>query len=229
MDVKKRLSAGVLVVALAVVGILMNGGHETVKASPGAAPVNIVSPLPLPITGTATVSGTVGAKQSGPWSVNANVTFPASQGVTVNAAGPLTNVGRLPSKQVTLTSIVGAICPTFFAQVSSADGSTSCFDMANHPGEVLVITDYTWIGLAVSPGATCATAIINSSNPNNLYFSSAAVADSARIAAKTEHFTTGITLTGNPQIVQGKLISTFLASCDLLTPVQFTGYLMPNQ
>jgi len=84
MDLKKRLSAGVLVVALAVVGILMNGGHETVKASPGAASVNIVSPLPLPTTGTATVSGTVAATQSGPWNVN------VANSPSVNVANPAT-------------------------------------------------------------------------------------------------------------------------------------------
>ena len=75
--------------------------------------------------------------------------------------------------------------------------------MANHPSEVLVITDYFWIGTAL-PGATCATAIINSRNVNNFYFSSTALADGAGIAAKTEHFTTGMTLTGNPLITQGK-------------------------
>jgi len=226
MNVKKRLFAVATVVALAAAGVLMNGGHNPAKASPGAAPVNIVSPLPLPTTGT--VSGTVGATQSGPWNVNANVTFPASQGVTVTAAGPLTNVGRLPSKQVMLTSIGPGICPTYFAQVSPTDGSTSCFDIANHPGEVLVITDYSWIATAL-PATTCATAIINSHNVNNLYFSSTALADASGIAAKTEHFTTGITLTGNPLITQGKNISASLASCDLAAPVQFTGYLMPNQ
>ena len=120
MNVKKRLFAVfavATVVALAAAGVLMNGDHNPAKASAGPAPANIVSPLPLPTTGTATVSGTVGATQSGPWNVNANVTFPASQGVTVTAAGRLTNVGRLPSTQVMLTSIGPAICPTYFAQV----------------------------------------------------------------------------------------------------------------
>jgi len=87
--------------------------------------------------------------------------------------------------------------------VSPTDGSTSCFDIANHPGEVLVITDYSWIATALS-GTTCATAIIDSRNVNNFYFSSSALAYAAGIAAKTEHFTTGTTLTGNPLILRGK-------------------------
>jgi hypothetical protein len=235
MNVKQRLFTVATVVALAAAGILMSGGREAAKASPGAAPVSIVSPLPLPTTGTATVSGTVGATQSGPWSVsvanspavtlagtptvNANVTFPANQGVTVAAAGPLTNVGRLPSKQVELISVGPQWCPSLWTQ-GFADGSigapnsSGCFDMANHSGEVLVITDFSWFA-STNPGATCFLELGN--------FMSSAVGASDGHAAKSEHFTTGIPLTVNPQASVGP------SPCNLGNLWTITGYLMPNQ
>jgi len=242
MNVKKRLFASALVIALAGAGVLISGSHNVAKAGPGASPVSIASPLPLPITGTATVSGTVGATQSGTWNVgitgqpvnvnvanspavslagtptvNANVSFPASQGVAVTAAGPLTNVGRLPSTQVMLG--LGPGCPGGLGQVTS-DGTNLCFDMASHPGEVLVITDFSWTASA-NAGATCTLGI-------GSYFVSAAVAAPDGIAAKSEHLTTGITTTVNPGI--NNPIASGLAPCHLIFGgVTITGYLLPNQ
>jgi hypothetical protein len=58
---------------LAILGALMPSPHaEAQNPVPGSAPVNIVSPLPLPVTvtGSSTISGTVAATQSGTWNVN---------------------------------------------------------------------------------------------------------------------------------------------------------------
>lgn len=250
MNVKKRLFASALLIGLAGAGVLISGSHNVAKAGPGASPVSIASPLPLPVTGTATVSGTVGATQSGAWNVgitgqpvnvnvanspavslagnptvNANVMFPASQGVTVTAAGPLTNVGRLPSKQVMLGFQPGG-CPSGLAQITS-DGTNLCFDMANHSGEVLVITDFSWTA-STNAGTTCTLGITAPPNGGSFYFISAAVAASDGVAAKSEHLTTGITTTVNP-VVQTP-IDSGLTGCHLLfSGISLTGYLLPNQ
>jgi hypothetical protein len=83
MDIKKRLFGMAVVLAVAAMAVLISGGHNATKAASGA-PVNIMSPLPLPITGTATVSGTVGATQSGAWNIN------VANSPSVSVANPAT-------------------------------------------------------------------------------------------------------------------------------------------
>ena len=60
-----------MLLTLAAVGVLMTaypgGAQNRGNPDPGSAPVNIVSPLPLPITGSTSVSGTVAVTQSGTW------------------------------------------------------------------------------------------------------------------------------------------------------------------
>jgi hypothetical protein len=71
---KQIVAAGALA-ALFALGSLFTGspvGQATAQGqAQGAAPVRIVSPLPVPVTGTSTVSGTVAASQSGAWNVAA--------------------------------------------------------------------------------------------------------------------------------------------------------------
>src|SRR5258708_246661 len=55
--------------ALAVIGTVMNSRQATAQGPPDGLAVRIVSPLPVPVTGSTTVSGTVAATQSGPWNV----------------------------------------------------------------------------------------------------------------------------------------------------------------
>lgn len=68
---RNKLIALTAVGVLAVIGSTMNSSHATTQASASngqpVAPVNIVSPIPLPVTGSATVTGTVAATQSGSW------------------------------------------------------------------------------------------------------------------------------------------------------------------
>jgi hypothetical protein len=63
---RERLIAVAVVGALAITGMFMNSRQT--KAD-GSAPVTIVGPLPLPVTGSTTLSGTVAATQSGLWNV----------------------------------------------------------------------------------------------------------------------------------------------------------------
>jgi hypothetical protein len=58
------------VLAVAVTTLLRAHPAAAQNPSPGSAPVSIVSPIPLPVTGSTTISGTVAATQSGRWNVN---------------------------------------------------------------------------------------------------------------------------------------------------------------
>jgi len=65
-QLKNRLFAFAGLALLATIGAIMNHHATAQDAGPR---VTIQGPLPLPITGSATVSGSVAATQSGPWSV----------------------------------------------------------------------------------------------------------------------------------------------------------------
>jgi len=145
---------------------------------------------------------------------NVNVQFPANQAVTVTP-GSVTNVGRLPSDQLTLYSPY-SFCPSHILQVGS-DGSGSCFDMANHPGQVLVITDILWYG-QIAAGNTC---FVNLESPlGKILFTFNAVGAADGYAAKSEHMTTGLKMTVN---------ATPLAD-NCSNPIFWTqGYLLTNQ
>jgi len=56
---------------LAVIGLHMNSRDAIAATAPGTAPVTVqnTSANPVPVTGTASVSGSVAATQSGSWSV----------------------------------------------------------------------------------------------------------------------------------------------------------------
>ena len=194
--------------------------------------VNVGSLPSVTISGTPTVA--VGSLPpltlSGTPTVNANVTFPASQAVTVSAPGPLTNVGRFPGQQVMLIATGPGECPsTQF--LMAPDGSVSCFDISNYPGQILVITDVFWSALG-TPNNTCIFGLGLVGRPGfGPVFESTAVAGADGIASKTEHLTTGVKLTSNPQTMT--LAPAFGSACKF--GVFFggdsfmQGYLLPNQ
>ena len=109
MNTKKSLFAGTMLIALAGAGVLISGSQNVAKAGPGATQVSIMSPLPLPITGTATVSGTVGATQSGAWNVGISgtptVNVGAMPAVSINGT-PTVNVGSIPAVSLAGTPTV---------------------------------------------------------------------------------------------------------------------------
>jgi hypothetical protein len=82
------IAAGVLSV-LAIIGTIMNS-HQSVLQTAGGPTVTIdPEQLPLPVTGSTTVSGSVAATQSGLWNVgitgtpSVNITNPADRPVLV--------------------------------------------------------------------------------------------------------------------------------------------------
>jgi len=136
---------------------------------------------------------------------------------TITAPGPLTNVGRLASQQVML--LLAPACPSSLA-LTAADSTVSCFDMANYPGQVLVITDFTWSAAGGPANTTCLVGITLN---HNLVYESTAVAASDTWAGKSEQFMTGLKTTVNPQI------AIFSNTCTGFNGATMFGYLLPNQ
>src|SRR5262245_58718870 len=80
---KQFLVAAMFAVLAVAVTSLMNSRQAVAQnPNPGSAPVNIVAPLPLPVTGSTTVSGTVAISGT----PNVKVTNPATDPVIVRDA-----------------------------------------------------------------------------------------------------------------------------------------------
>src|SRR5579864_1841751 len=201
-------TAAVIIMTIFAAGTAVAGGASTPQS------VDVVNTPSVTVANTPSVNvaNTPAVSISG--TPNVNVQFPANQAVTVTP-GSVTNVGRLPSDQVTLYSPY-SFCPSHILQVGS-DGSGSCFDMANHPGQVLVITDILWEG-QVAAGNTC---LANLESPlGKILFTFNAVGAADGYAAKSEHMTTGLKMTVN---------ATPLAD-NCSNPIFWTqGYLLTNQ
>jgi hypothetical protein len=78
---KNPMIAAAVLAGLGLIGSLMNS-HPSVQAATLLPPINVAidpATLPLPVTGSTTVTGTVAATQSGPWNV----------GIANSAANPL--------------------------------------------------------------------------------------------------------------------------------------------
>lgn len=71
---KTNLAVAAALAVLAIIGTIMNSQHATAQQQgpPDGLAVRLVSPLPVPVTvtGSSTISGTVAATQSGTWNVN---------------------------------------------------------------------------------------------------------------------------------------------------------------
>src|SRR5215831_13589077 len=66
---QKRALLTAVIAGFAVIGYLMNSQQAVAQGPPSGVAVNIVNPVPLPVTGSTTVSGAVAATQSGAWNV----------------------------------------------------------------------------------------------------------------------------------------------------------------
>ena len=178
--------------------------------------VNVVNTPAVTVTSMppVSISGTPAVSISGVPNVNANVQFPANQAVTL-VPGTATHMGRLPSQQVQLQYVPG--CPTTLAQ-SQPDGSLICFDMANYPGQILMITDFSWSSDYGSPGFTC-TMILSINN--NILYDTAAVTGPDGYARQDQHRTTGFKATITPQVAP--------QACKNLRSAYLQGYLTANQ
>jgi hypothetical protein len=92
--VRTNLVVSATFVVIAVVGTIVSSQHAAAQP-PGPADgvaVRIVSPLPVPVTGDTTVSGTVSAQQSGAWTVSLDST--SANPVSVKALTPITSGGQ---------------------------------------------------------------------------------------------------------------------------------------
>lgn len=184
--------------------------------------VNVATMPPVSINGTTTVNvaSMPAMTVAGTPNVNANVTFPANQAVTIAAPGPLTHTGRLPSQMVDLIEGPPVGCPTTWAQVTP-DGNSSCFDMANFPGQILVITDFYWE--AEGPGGTTCVAFLRGGGFQRQLITSGATVNADGFTTRTEHLTTGVATTANP--TYGGIVG---GACGVFS-VQLHGYVLPNQ
>src|SRR5215471_5275269 len=113
LPVVTRSLAVALVTACWTTVALAQGGPP--QGPPGGMGVTILN-TPVPVTGSATVSGTVAATQSGPWTVQVvnPPNAPASTTVTNPATAPVQttdvdNPGRIPyqSTQIADTTCIG--------------------------------------------------------------------------------------------------------------------------
>lgn len=184
--------------------------------------VNVAALPPVSINGTATVNVAAmpAVTVAGTPNVNANVAFPTNQAVTVAAPGPLTHTGRLPSQMVALIPGIPVGCQTSWAQVTP-DGNVSCFDMANHPGQILVITDFYWDAEGPA-GSTCVAHLLGG-GANWYLIKSGSTVNADGFTTKSEHLTTGVGTTANPilQGIPGSACGVFDA--------ELHGYLLQNQ
>ena len=102
MRTKNQLIVAALFLVLGAVGIIMNSRQAAAKAPPMASR-SVVDPLPVPITGSSTIAGTVGVTQSGVWNVGIT-------GQPVNIRN-IDEPGRAPYQE-TLRAQGGSACGT---------------------------------------------------------------------------------------------------------------------
>jgi len=204
-------SAVLTVAALAAAtGVCDDQGNSQGQApTSGTQNVNVVN------TPSVNVSSLPAVILYGTPTVNANVTFPSNLGVTLTQPGPLTNVGRLASQQYNLASIpytIGA-CATKIGAFG-ADGTIPCFDMTQHQGQILIVTDIEWYATG-SSGSACYVGF----GFGNGFLLSVSHGGPDGVASKSEHLTTGIKMAGTPAAS---------SNCSGLA-LYAQGYLVPNQ
>ena len=115
----KRVARALAVLfGIVVLGSFVSLVPQTSASGAGGAPVNIMSPIPLPVKGnvSATVSGTVAAQQSGDWNVGLSGT-PTVQ--LANTTTPLLvksvdEPGRVPYNHTVEIAEANSGCTTFF-------------------------------------------------------------------------------------------------------------------
>lgn len=174
-QLKKYLTVAMAVFTLAAAGTLMNSTRTVVQAN---GPTVTIDPaeLPLPVSGSATVSGTVAATESGPWNVGivGTPTFGLAPGSTVGISGtPTVNiasgltVGITGNSQTTPLFVASADDPAKSAFTittpTSFSGSSNVFTKAQigtvPAGQRYVIEHYNVV-CEVDNGGTLADAAV---------------------------------------------------------------------
>jgi hypothetical protein len=209
LRILRRMAARAAITGIAIY-IASSGLSLAEEKNNAQAPTSSTQNVNVLNTPTVNVGTLPAVNVAGTPTVNV-ATLPA---VTIGP-GPLTNVGRLPSKQVMLASIPWSLssCATKLA-VFSDTGNPSCFDMNQYPGQILVVTDVEWYA-STTAGNTCFVG----AGFGNSVFASISAAASDGYAAKSEHWTTGVKMTGTPQAS---------SNCSALS-MYLQGYLLPNQ
>jgi hypothetical protein len=130
---KNPMIAAVVLGGLGLIGSLMNS-HPPVQAATLVPPINVAidpSTLPLHVTGSATVAGTVAATQSGPWNVAATQSGLWNVGITGQPIG--VNLNNTPS--VTVAGTVAATQSGLWS-VGIVAGTTVLIKNLDEPGRV---------------------------------------------------------------------------------------------
>jgi hypothetical protein len=102
---KNLLIVAAVFTLLMVIGTVLNTRRVAAQGPPGGMAVNIVNPLPVPVTGATTVSGAVAATQSGIW--NVGVTGTANVHVANPATAPVLTLDISKSASQHLQLICG--------------------------------------------------------------------------------------------------------------------------
>ncbi len=156
-----------------------SGNSNPTGAVQGSAPVSIVSPLPVPVSGSTTVSGSVAATQSGTWNVGINGT----PTVTVTTNQPVETGKGFSLGQFTGQPVVLYVVPTgkrlvveyFSSEVGVASGTTVdryALSVANDPNNPGAEAFTHFIPPAFSsPCGACVpgTTLVVASQPIRLY------------------------------------------------------------
>jgi hypothetical protein len=108
-EFKKRMLAAAIIAGLGMIGYLMNS-QQAVAQQPGppdGLAVRIVNPVPVPVTGSTTVSGTVAATQSGTW--NVGITGTPNVGITGTPNVNVTNPATAPVLTLDISKSAGQV------------------------------------------------------------------------------------------------------------------------
>jgi hypothetical protein len=210
---KRLVRAFAVTLGLAVLGSAISLVPQKNASADGGAPVNVISPLPLPIAGNvnAVVSGTV--------KVDNFPAFPATlTGATVPASFNQSAHFRMLSWN-----------GTAFEEVNP-DGSKTAFTL--QAGESFVITDLSWVVLSGCESSSCnqllaGGAVVVGLGPvvgvPSIYVSEGTYDSGAGIASHSDHFTTGAVVNSLPV---PSLIEGFVSGGNHLQIFLLQGYVV---
>jgi len=197
------------------------GGMTAVTVTNVPLPVTQSGPWNVGIAGTPSVNANITNQVPVTGTVNANVTFPANQSVTLNPQSVL-ELGKLPSQQINLSANPLSSCPAW-----SYSDTGQCFN-GIPTGSVLVIKDIDWQALSkfAGPGHQCQLNFFGLGT--SFLFNSFGSSDTDGIVSKNEHLAGGLYI--NPAVLGSQApvwsLSNAYCSYGLVT---LQGYLVPNQ
>lgn len=236
---KRFVRALAVTLGLVVLGSIVSlVPQKNVTAQSGPA-VTIASPLPLPVKGSVNVTGTVGAQQSGPWSVGltGTPTVSLASGGTVGITGNV-GVANTPANPVPVSVQQSTNFKTLALNSNGIsynevlpDGTvtTSAFIIA--PSQKFVITDVSWVAECINFGSfscpqSAGNAVVIQFGKGS-YVSEATYASGAfgngLFAGRSDHFTSGIVVT---QLPTPTIFPGASGNGEQVFPVVLQGYLV---